>query len=125
MYVSGGQFYVFVACVALGGACGILFSISQLIKIKISNIILRIIPDLIAFLITALIYAIYSHALSFPNFRIYMILGVIVGITLYFKSFHIMLAKYVKKLYNLLSKLIKNLINKEKNQRWTNRRLKG
>ncbi len=107
MYVSSGQFYVFIASIAFGGMCGILFSISALFKIKLANVFLRIIPDLLAFSITACLYVLYSHSLNFPNVRVYMILGVMLGILIYFKSFHITLAKCTKKLYNLFKKKIK------------------
>ncbi len=100
MFVSGGQFYVLVACVAFGGGCGVLFSISALFKVKVNNFFLRIIPDLIAFIITAFLYVAYSKSLQFPNFRAYMALGVLLGLGIYFKSFHILLAKYAKNLYN-------------------------
>ncbi len=105
MFVSGGQFYVFISCVAFGGMSGILFSFSELIKLKINNDLIRIIPDFIAFIITTGLFIIYSHLLSFPNFRLYMILGSLLGIIIYFKSFHILLANCMKKLYNLFIKV--------------------
>ncbi len=108
MFVSSGQFYVFIACVAFGGGVGVIFSISSLIKVKISNVIIRVVPDFIAFLIISVLYVLYAHKLYFPNFRLYMPIGVIVGIIIYFKSFHILLANCVKKLYNLNIKKIRN-----------------
>ncbi len=105
MFISNGQFYVFLATIAIGGLCGIFFSLSALIKLKIQNVVLRVIPDVVAFMITFVIYHFISRWLSFPSFRAYMVLGVIVGIALYFKSFHILLAKCVKNLYNKCSKL--------------------
>ncbi len=116
MFVTASQFYVFVACVGFGGACGILFTISAIIKTKINNLILRIIPDLVAFLITAMLYCFYAFILCFPNFRIYMTVGVLLGILIYFKSFHILLANLLKKLYNIKDKLFTR-IKKTKDER--------
>ncbi len=105
MFVSSGQFYVFIATVAFGGVCGVLFSVSALLKYKLRNYIVRIFLDLIAFLITSFLYVAYSKWLAFPNFRIYMAVGVILGLILYFKSFHILLAKSAKVLYNKCDKV--------------------
>ncbi len=123
MFVSGGQFYVFVATLAFGGACGILFSISELVKFKICNIFLRIIPDFFAFILTSGLYVVYSKWMCFPNFRMYMAIGVLTGIILYFKSFHFLLAKCLKVLYNkctVFFNVVKNkfiLRNKRKDGR--------
>ncbi len=106
MFVSGSQFYVFVACLAFGSVCGIFFSLSELFKIPIKNVILRIIPDFICFIITAVLFVGYSYLLKFPNFRAYMIIGVLVGILVYFKSFHILLAKCLKIIYNKYRKIL-------------------
>ncbi len=126
MFVSGGQFYVFVATIAFGGACGIFFSLSSLLKLKIKSDLLRIFPDFFSFLIVAILYVFYAKWMSFPNFRAYMPLGVIVGITIYFKSFHILLAKCVKNLYNKRIRLlikVKEFFDK-RNKR-DNERIKG
>ena len=107
MFVTKHQFYVFVACVAFGGISGITFSISNTIKFCIKNKPVKTLLDVLAFLIVASAYVLFSHQLNFPNIRVFMIAGVFVGILLYFKSFHIILAKYLKKLYNIIDKNIK------------------
>jgi len=119
MFVSGGQFYVFIACLALGAICGILFSFSAIIKLAINNKFIRIIPDLSAFIITCIIYVTYSFLLKFPSFRVYMAFGVILGIYLYLKSFHIILAKIIKKAYNIIDEKISRK-NKSKHDRRKN-----
>lgn len=116
MFVTKHQFYVFIACIAFGGMGGVLFSIFQTIKFCIKNKLVKATFDVFVFLILAGGYVLYSHLLNFPNIRIYMMAGVFVGIVLYFKSFHIILAKYLKKLYNIIVKNLKRK-KKEKHER--------
>ena len=126
MYVSANQIYVFLACVAFGGSVGILFSVSCGIKALTKWEILRILSDVLAFIVSLVFYVIYANVLKFPTFRMYMPLGVFVGILAYFKSFHIILAKYVKLIYNILVKKylkVKNgRIKSKKNNRRDHRR---
>lgn len=108
MFVSENQFFVFIACLSFGVSFGFLFSISKLIKSRISSVFLRILPDLVVFLLLSVAYVLYSHYLKFPNFRLYMIIGIVLGILIYLKSLHILLAKYLKMSYNILSRKAKD-----------------
>ena len=45
MFVSFGQFYVFFACVAFGGICGVLFSLAAAIKHTFKNVVVKILAD--------------------------------------------------------------------------------
>lgn len=102
MFVTAKQFYVFVACFALGSTCGILFTASTAIKKIIKPRILNVLPDFAAFVLTACLYVFVSYALKFPDFRLYMPIGVLTGIFAYMKSYHVLLAKCAKKAYNLV-----------------------
>lgn len=102
MFVTANQFGVFVACFSIGGVCGALFSISALFKFVIKSVKLSWIFDVFAFILTSVIYVYTSHKLNFPNYRAYMTVGVFVGIFVYLKSFHILLAKSTKKIYNII-----------------------
>ena len=116
MFVTSGQFYVFVACVCFGGCTSILYSISALIKNCISNRLIKSIPDVICFLLIGVLYVLYSHTLNFPNFRVYMIVGILFGIFSYLKSFHILLAKMSKKFYNIIDKKLRR-VKRSKDER--------
>ena len=104
MFVVKNQLYIFLACLSFGAISGLLFSLSALIKCKIKNKIIRIFPDALVFFITTISYIIYSYFMEFPNLRIYMIFAVFLGLYLYMKSFDIILAKVVKKIYNIFTK---------------------
>lgn len=102
MFVTAGQFYVFVACVAFGFAAGTLFSAAALVKFFFKSAAVRAIPDVIAFAVAAALYVKFAFLSGFPDFRAYMAAGVFVGIALYLKSLHISLAKICKKFYNII-----------------------
>ena len=63
MFVSNGQFYVFVACVAFGGITGVLFTFSKIFKNLAKNNFLKIIFDVIAFLVLSFFYLLFSNKL--------------------------------------------------------------
>ncbi len=111
MFVSQNQFYVFAACVMIGGICGIFFSLSSAIKFIFKSKLLGLIFDCVAFILTTLIYINVSYSLHFPSFRIYMPVGVVCGLILYFKSLHLALAKMVKKPYNIIRKKLAKLLH--------------
>ena len=102
MFVTKNQLYVFIACVAFGGGAGIIFSLLSVIFERIKNKVIKALPFIIISIPLGFSYVFYGYMLKFPNFRVYMILGVFCGIYLYFKSFHIILAKFVKKFYNII-----------------------
>ena len=100
MFVTANQFYVFVACLAFGALVGVVFSFLEFFSSLIGKRWVKIIADFFAFIICFVLFEIYSFNMHFPSFRLYMVLGVFLGIIAYKKSFQIILAKIVKKLYN-------------------------
>ena len=100
MYVSANQFYVFLACISFGGVFGCFFSIISLVKKRIKAYPVKILLDILFFLLLSGGYVVYSFCCNFPSLRGYMPIGVILGIFLYMKSFHLILAKCLKKTYN-------------------------
>lgn len=111
MFVTSNQFFVFLSCFTFGVMAGIMFSISQIVHDYNKNAIIKGVLDFTAFIFTLVFFFIYSFSNKFPSFRIYMVFGVFLGILAYMKSFHIILAKIVKKIYN------KVYINKREKRR--------
>ena len=103
MFVTHNQFYVFIACMAFGGVGGVLFSVFFAIKFFIKNAIFKRVIDVLIFILLGIIFVIYSYFMNFSDLRVYMIIGVFVGILMYFKSLHILLAKFFKKHYNIIN----------------------
>ncbi len=109
MFVTSNQIYIFLACVAYGGVSGVIFSILFCVKKIVKNQFLAFTFDFISFIVVAFGYLLYSYSLKFSDFRIYMPIGVFIGILAYLKSFHILVAKYVKKIYNIIRKIFKKV----------------
>lgn len=112
MFVTYSQFYVFLSCLSFGVIIGVLYSIMALIKNFIKKNFIKIILDILYFLLFAILFILYAFYFNFPNFRWYMIFGVLLGNFLYAKSFHIILANFCKRLYNIVNvRIIKGRTN--------------
>lgn len=116
MFVTKSQFYIFIACIAFGGTIGVVFSIFSILKFFAKNKIIKIFSDVIAFSVVGVIFPVFSHYMNFSNVRLYMLVGILMGIYLYFKSFHILLAKYAKKFYNIIVKINKKRAKDDRKQ---------
>ncbi len=101
MLVTKNQIYVFIACIAFGVVSGVLFGILSILKIFLKYKILRLVPDVLAGLITGVLFVLYAYVLNFPTLRVYMVIGIMLGLVGYFKSFNIILAKSMEKIYNI------------------------
>lgn len=101
MFVARNQIFVFIACLAIGGVGGVFFTLSAFIKFFIKNRILKIIPDVVAFIVFSAIYVALAYFLAFPSFRLYMAFGAVLGLYAYMKSFNNILAFHAEKLYNI------------------------
>ena len=123
MFVTKNQIFVFIACVAFGGVSGIIYSFAYILKYPIKNKWLKILPDVVVSMPIAIAFVIYAHGLNFPNVREYMVIGVFLGLFLYFKSFHILLANCIEKIYNIYKqKRIKRKNDRRKNKKINSRR---
>jgi len=102
VFVTKNQFYVFVACLAFGTVLALLYSVVRLVRYVFNSKVLLSAIDLLFLAFSGLLFSYYSHMLFFPNFRPYMLIGVFSGFFGYLKSFHILLAKTIKKFYNII-----------------------
>lgn len=117
MFVSYGQIFVFLACVTVGCTSGIFLSFSQCLKRLITNRAVGVLLDITAFIAVTITYLFLSFSWGFPSVRAYMIVGVIVGLWGYMKSFHIILAKSAVLVYNISVRYIKIRKVRQKNDR--------
>ena len=107
MFVAKNQIFVVIACIAIGGIGGVLFSVSKFIKLFIKHARLKILPNIAAFCAFTAWYVWVSYRLQFPSYRVYMTAGALFGVLLYMKSFYITLALWTEKLYN---KIVANIV---------------
>ena len=106
MFVSSGQFIVFIACVSIGAISGIFLSGCSLIYKFCKNKLLLQFFYGFSLVFTTIIFIVMQYKLNFPSFRIYMLFGVFIGLIIYVKSFNLVLAKVAEKLYNIIRKII-------------------
>ena len=114
MFVSDNQFYFFILSVSIGFALSPLFSISDLVKSKIKRLWIGAIFDIVAFSIFGLFFCRLFFVYGFPNLRPYMIIGAMVGIVLYKKTFHFTLAKITEKAYTVTVRIKKRINERSK-----------
>ena len=126
MFVTKYQIYIFIACVGFGGVCGVFYGLFDLLRLFVKTKIINDALDVLLFITLAFCFAVFSHVLEFSNLRAYMLFGVFLGFLCYLKSFHILLAKSIKKFYNIIDKKIykfKKAQNDRKQVKKNNRRI--
>ncbi len=120
MFLTLNQLYVFICSIGIGVFFGAIFSFISFFLRKNSNGILKNLIYIIIFVLFSIIYIIVSYKLNFPNFRLYMIFGIMLGGFLYYKSLYIILAKCVKLAYNKCIKINKGIAlnDRRKNKKY-------
>ena len=117
MFVSLNQFYVFMSCVMFGAMGGVVYSVLSILRLIIKNKVFNGAIDAIFMLVLSFIFSVFSYKSNFPNIRFYMMGGVLLGLILYLKSFHIILAKFVKKFYNITIQKFKKGLEKKNDRK--------
>ena len=117
---SANQFTYFCLCVLSGFIGGIFYEPFALLRIlfgcnKGKNRVVGNILDILFCLTFTFLCIIACYLFHFPDFRLYMFLGFGVGIGIYLKSLHRILAFFQKVCYNMLTKLISKAKKTKKN----------
>jgi len=105
MFVTANQIFIFLVCIYSGLISGVIYDVLYLVKLVAGGKWTNIILDIVFFIIFSLIYIFVSFIFHFPVFRLYMFLGTQLGLFMYIKSFHILIANGAKKIYNKLKQL--------------------
>ena len=116
---TGNQFAVFGICVGVGFIGGVLYEAFAFLRFLLGcprgkNKILGGALDIAFFVAFALVCVWATYVFNFPDFRVYMWLGYILGGILYLKTLHEIVAFFEKVCYNSITKLIKKAKNREK-----------
>lgn len=104
MFVSSGQFFIFVRCLVFGFFCGLIYLVPSGVKRTSVGIAFNIFVDVFYLFLCSLIFVLYSYLSYFSNLRAYMFLGFFAGFIIECKTFNILLANAFKKMYNILKK---------------------
>lgn len=115
MFVSAGQFYYFAECLFIGALSGLISEI-LLVSVPLSSKFAAVekITDFLRFAVAGAVYFRLSLYFRFPDVRLYMPLGVIVGNALEYVTVHKLLAKYLKTWYNKFENYLRSKINDRK-----------
>lgn len=115
MFVSAGQFYYFAECLFIGALSGLISEI-LLVSVPLSSKFAAVgkITDFLRFVVAGAVYFRLSLYFRFPDVRLYMPLGVIVGNALEYVTVHKLLAKYLKTWYNKFENYLRSKINDRK-----------
>ncbi len=117
---SQNQFYYFCICLGIGFAGGILYEIFFALRLILrcnreKNRPLGIALDIL-FCLLFIFFSIYlSFLLHFPDFRGYMFVGYGLGMAIYLKILHRIVAFFEKVCYNTGRKLINKVKNSRRN----------
>ncbi len=101
MFVTKNQIFVFIVCVSFGAIFGIIFSIFNILVPRKYKW-LQAVCGCFYGVLGGFAFVWLAYVLNFPNLRLYMFLGAILGIYAYFKSFNILVAKIQEKIYNII-----------------------
>lgn len=107
------QFFIFLICLFCGLLSGVVYDVlyvarcilcgPHLFAYTVKDKIFLIICDIIYCLIFAAGFIFVSVMFGFGQLRLYMLLGCVLGAIIYLKSFHIIVAFFVEKVYNIIS----------------------
>lgn len=120
------QIFIFITCMFCGIVSGIFYDILYLARSFVCGINIRaytlkdkiflIACDILYFIVFAAGFIFVSVMFGFNSLRLYMLLGCALGALLYLKSFHIIVAFFVKKAYNKFSTFKEKNVERRKAQ---------
>lgn len=99
---GGDQLFCFLTCASCGIASGVFYDVLYCLRTAFSSRVATVVCDVLFCLLLAVLYLFASLAFGLPVLRLYPVFGIFVGLLLYLKSFHEIVAFFVKKVYNNL-----------------------
>lgn len=94
------QFFTFLVCVACGVAGGVIYDFFYLLRVIFPARWVRISGDVLFCLLFGALYVFVTVMMGLTGLRLYTLLGCVGGLFLYLKSFHKIVAFFLKKVYN-------------------------
>ena len=106
LFSTVGQFGIFLAFIWLGAILGVIYSI-----LKPHNLIAKNIFDIVSILTSGILFIIFMQTYNLGQFRLFLVLGIIIGYL--FEKFFIgkTLAELNNLLYNNINKVFNKTIN--------------
>lgn len=105
------QSYIFLGSIYFGLICGIIKNVIDLIlKTFKNNRILTLILDIVFSFIFSIIFIICINVVNFGEFRVYLILGYVLGFVLEIKTLGFLVDFVLKKIYTFICKIYSKII---------------
>ncbi|MGN0812984.1 MAG: spore cortex biosynthesis protein YabQ [Candidatus Coproplasma sp.] len=111
------QAFILLTCILCGAASGILYDVLYIArtivcgvdkqKYTVKDKIFTFFCDLIYFAVFAATFVYVSVCFDFYELRLFMLIGLALGVLIYLKSLHLAIAYLIKKVYNILNKRIR------------------
>lgn len=118
------QIYIFIICLFCGVISGVVYDVLYVARCSLCGIdksaytvkdkIFLIICDLLYCLVFAAGFIFVSVVFDFENLRAYMLIGCAIGAIIYLKSFHIIVAICVRKVYNIITNRKEQKVDRRK-----------
>ena len=113
------QWRIFLLCVLIGLIGGVLYELFSVVRFLLvgkgkKRKALGAAVDILYSMAFALVCIYGAYAFDFPDFRVYMWIGYLVGGIIYLKSLHKIIAFFKKVCYNSINLLIKKAKKREK-----------
>lgn len=107
------QFYIFMVCMFTGIISGVVYDVLYIVRCAlcgpdksaytVKDKIFLVICDVLYCIVFAAGYIFISVLFDFGEVRLFMLLGCALGAVIYLKSFHIIVAFFVHKVYNIIT----------------------
>lgn len=106
------QSYIFLGSIYFGLLLGIIKNIiNQIIKVCKNNKIVTLILDLIFMLIFSFLFIFCINIVNFGEFRVYLLIGFILGFVLEIKTLGFLVDFVLKKIYTFIKFVYSKLLN--------------
>ncbi len=113
--MTGDQVFTFLVCVACGLAGGVVYDVFWMVGKLLPARWVRVLCDLLFCFLFGGLFLFVSVMMDLGTVRFYSLLGCLLGLFLYLKSFHKIVAFFCEKVYNR-----RNPIHRE-HRRWKTR----
>ena len=107
------QVFIFIICLSCGILSGVAYDVLYIARCSLCGVesaaytvkdrIMLIVCDLLYCIVFAAGFIFVSVMFDFENLRLYMLIGCLLGAIIYLKSFHIIVAFFVHKVYNKIT----------------------
>ncbi|MGN0804343.1 MAG: spore cortex biosynthesis protein YabQ [Candidatus Coproplasma sp.] len=114
--------FIFLICVLCGASSGIVYDVLYLARVfvcgadkenyTVKDKIFTAVCDLIYFAVLSAMFIFVSVCFEFYSIRLYMLLGCALGVLIYLKSLHIIIAFLIKRVYNKVNKCIRSTVSR-------------